>query len=66
MATNVETAFIKTAAKIYENILSGVYDPTNEVSLSSDLRGVFVPFVVLVVDDPSVVHSSRIFVISAA
>lgn len=31
MATNVETAFIKTAAKIYDNILSGVYDPTNEV-----------------------------------
>ncbi|CAM9600836.1 unnamed protein product, partial [Hapterophycus canaliculatus] len=30
MATNVETAFIKTAAKIYDNILSGVYDPTNE------------------------------------
>lgn len=31
MATNVETAFIKTAAKIYDNILSGIYDPTNEV-----------------------------------
>ena len=35
MATNVETAFIKTAAKIYDNILSGVYDPTNEVRIGS-------------------------------
>mmetsp|Transcript_10374 Transcript_10374/g.13482 ORF Transcript_10374/g.13482 Transcript_10374/m.13482 type:complete len:211 (+) Transcript_10374:144-776(+) len=29
-AQNVEDAFIKTAEKIYENILSGVYDVTNE------------------------------------
>ncbi|CAM9460348.1 unnamed protein product [Phaeothamnion confervicola] len=29
-AANVEAAFIKTAEKIYDNILSGVYDPTNE------------------------------------
>eukprot|EP00640_Fibrocapsa_japonica_P005028 CAMPEP_0113937722 /NCGR_PEP_ID=MMETSP1339-20121228/4284_1 /TAXON_ID=94617 /ORGANISM="Fibrocapsa japonica" /LENGTH=211 /DNA_ID=CAMNT_0000940595 /DNA_START=65 /DNA_END=700 /DNA_ORIENTATION=- /assembly_acc=CAM_ASM_000762 len=29
-AENVEAAFIKTAEKIYENILSGVYDVTNE------------------------------------
>jgi Ras-related protein Rab-2A len=27
---NVEEAFIKTAEKIYENILSGAYDVTNE------------------------------------
>ncbi|CAM9498928.1 unnamed protein product [Choristocarpus tenellus] len=32
-AANVESAFIKTAARIYENIISGVYDPTNEVRL---------------------------------
>lgn len=45
MATNVETAFIKTAAKIYDNILSGVYDPTNEVKcrppVPFDSSGVF-------------------------
>lgn len=29
-AANVEQAFIKTAEKIYEKILSGVYDVTNE------------------------------------
>jgi Ras-related protein Rab-2A len=29
-AANVEQAFVKTAEKIYENILSGVYDVTNE------------------------------------
>jgi Ras-related protein Rab-2A len=29
-AANVEQAFIKTAEKIYDNILSGVYDVTNE------------------------------------
>ena len=29
-AANVEAAFICTAEKIYGNILSGVYDPTNE------------------------------------
>jgi len=29
-AQNVEEAFIKTSEKIYENILSGVYDVTNE------------------------------------
>ena len=29
-AANVESAFIKTAEKIYENILSGVYDVTTE------------------------------------
>ena len=29
-ASNVETAFIQTAEKIYANILSGVYDPSNE------------------------------------
>ena len=27
---NVEEAFIKTAERIYENILSGAYDVTNE------------------------------------
>ncbi|CAM9161161.1 unnamed protein product [Chrysoparadoxa australica] len=29
-AANVEAAFIQTAEQIYENIVSGVYDPTNE------------------------------------
>jgi Ras-related protein Rab-2A len=29
-AANVEAAFIQTAEKIYANILSGVYDPSNE------------------------------------
>lgn len=31
-ARNVEEAFLQTARKIYENILAGVYDLSNEVS----------------------------------
>ena len=34
-AANVEQAFIKTAEKIYEKILSGVYDVTNEVRMNA-------------------------------
>ena len=38
---NVEAAFTKTAEKIYDNILRGIYDPNNDVRTTWGWAGCF-------------------------